>query len=235
MSVNLSEVIGSHINNYDSQLFTSIPAVILEVSGDPSIKYVKVQPTIKVVGTDGLVSEIAPISKVPVVFPSGGGGILSFPLKVGDTVLLVFSQSNISNWLEGDGSKVKPETSRSHNINDAIAIPCLYPFSKNLEPSKDNVELKYNKNSLSLKKNGGTKLSSDSGNVSIESSSNDVDITTSSKFSVTNDSEELISLLSEVIDAISQITTSTINGPATVINNKAAFTSLKSRLDTFKK
>lgn len=220
------ETIDSHIRDYNSKLFTSLPASIEKVHTQDGIKYVDVKPSIRKAYVDGVTFASNVIYNVPVVFPSGGGGILSFPLEVGDTVLLVFAQRDITNFLEGDGSEVSPETLRTHDINDAIAIPGLYPFSKNLSPNDKDVELKYNDSTILLKQDGG---------VEVTTSSGDVEINTASKFVVDNGTEELVALMSEFLQTVSEITVSTIYGPVTVINNKAAVTSLKNRLDTFKK
>lgn len=231
--LDLFTVIDSHIQNYDSQLFTAMPASVLEVTKDGGIKYVKVQPSLNKIYTDGVTSKMPPVSKVPVVFPSGGGGLLSFPIVEGDTVLLIFSKRNISNWLEGDGGEVNPATLRTNSLNDAIAIPGLYPTKNNLSPNDTDTELKYNGNTILLKQDGGMEIKTESGDLDV-SASGKVAVTTGSTLSVRNSSEELISLLSELIDACSAITTSTVYSAVQPTNNASAFTALKARLDTFK-
>jgi hypothetical protein len=147
------EVIQSHISKFKDMLYTSLPAKVLKVnySGD-SIESVNVVPTIARTYSDGESRRRATIYSVPVIFPSGGGGLLSFPIAVDDTVLLIFNGDDNENFL--DGSSEVAKSRRQFSYNDAIAIPCLYPFNKNLKPSKDKVELKYKGSSISIDSNG---------------------------------------------------------------------------------
>lgn len=67
------------------------------------------------------------ISAVPVVFPGAGGFRLTFPVEVGDSVLLVFSDYSLDRWLK-EGGAVDPIDERTHNLSDAICIPGLRDF-----------------------------------------------------------------------------------------------------------
>ena len=165
--------------------------------------------------SDGVSLTSPTLYNVPIVFPSAGGGLLSFPVEAGDTVKLEFSMLNIESWLDGDGESVVAPTRRTHDINDAIATVGLYTKTSHLNPNPDDVELKFKGNTILLRQNG------------------DVEIETASKYAVRNQSEELISLLSEVLEEVSKISTNTIYG-VTPINNKPAIQALKTRLDTFK-
>ncbi len=62
------------------------------------------------------------IASVPVMFPGSGAYSETWPLKAGDTVLLVFSSSSIDRWL-ANGGEVDPIDDRRHHLTDAIAIP----------------------------------------------------------------------------------------------------------------
>lgn len=58
---------------------------------------------------------------LPVVFPSGGGFTLTFPVKVGDECLVVFNDRELDNWLTS-GAGSTPTTGRLHDLSDGIAI-----------------------------------------------------------------------------------------------------------------
>ena len=64
------------------------------------------------------------VANVPVCWPGGGGGFLTFPLAKGDSVLLVFSDRSLDRWLSL-GTEVDPVDVRMHHLSDAVAIPCL--------------------------------------------------------------------------------------------------------------
>lgn len=209
----LKGTIKSHIDNFETQLFTALPATI--ISFDATEQTATVAPVMLEPYTDGIVAEIAEIDHVPVVFPSAGGGSLTFPVKVGDEVLLIFSSRNYDTWWDTGEVKKLPSTRRFNDLTDAVAIIGITSKGKSVNANTEDVELKFNNNSILLKADGN------------------IEVTTNSKFSVTNPSEELISLLSEIVDEVSKITTNTVYG-ISPINNKAAVSALKARLDTFK-
>lgn len=58
---------------------------------------------------------------VPVVFPSAGGCIITFPVKEGDECLLVFADYCIDFWWQNGGVQ-EPVDDRQHDLSDAFAI-----------------------------------------------------------------------------------------------------------------
>lgn len=64
------------------------------------------------------------IRNVPIVFPGGGGYSLTFPLKAGDKVELVFQDHSIDQWKER-GTVVDVVDLRNHHDSDAMAFPGL--------------------------------------------------------------------------------------------------------------
>lgn len=152
-----SNTVTSIVEDYlKDNVFTSIPAKILSVDNLQSNQTVDVQPLINDVFEEGTAVEISPILDVPVVFPSGGGGSLTFPLKTGETVFLVFSMRSIDEWLDSgtQTGTLTPADRRSFSIADAVAIPNLYTKKNNLSPNPDNVELNFEGSYVKLKSNG---------------------------------------------------------------------------------
>lgn len=150
-----TEVINTHIISFMRQsVYTSIPAVVVRADERAS-QVVDVKPLINRVYEDGSVLDPSIILDVPVVFPSAAGGILSFPINAGDTVLLVFSMRSIDEWVNGEGGQTTPSNNRHHHLSDAIAIPGLYTKNNNLSPNLNDVELKFNGLSVRLEKESG--------------------------------------------------------------------------------
>lgn len=214
--MSLKAFIRSHLDNLQTQLFTQLPAVVTDVSQYQSQNIISVKPVIDFMFSDGQVSECPEIFNVPVINPSAGGGLLSFPIQVGDTVLVEFSMRSIETWLESSGESVTEPTMRTHDMSDGMAIIGLYTKSSHLSPDPKDVVLKFKDNSIRLKDDGN------------------VEIITKSKYSVTNDAEELIAVLSDALAEIAASSVNTVYG-ISPLNNKAQILSIKSRLDSFKK
>lgn len=66
------------------------------------------------------------LDNVPVCQPRGGGFFVSMPIQAGDYVLLVFADRALDTWLSS-GKVSDPIDLRQHDINDAIAIPGVFP------------------------------------------------------------------------------------------------------------
>ena len=103
---------------------TCLPGLVLDY--DRGTRRATVQPALSIMTTDGRFIPRAPVPNVPVVFPSGGGFSLSFPLHDGDPVLLVYSQRGLSGWkITHDQSP--PDRISLFDAADAIAIPGFGP------------------------------------------------------------------------------------------------------------
>lgn len=110
---------------------TSAPARI--VSYDHGSQSCSIEPLVAqriIVESDEVVPEHMPIiNDVPVVFPGSGKHARTWVLQPGDIVLAIFTQRSIAKW-SVTGGKVDPGDSRTHNHNDAIAIPGLRPLGE---------------------------------------------------------------------------------------------------------
>jgi hypothetical protein len=183
MSNALYQAIQTSISRYLDEIHTSVPARIVDY--DPTKQEASVQPMIKrryydASGSSNGVVDQPTIVAVPVVFPSAAGGILSFPIKVGDIVLLIFSEQSLDNFLfSGGDSTIDPQDHRRFHYSDAIAIPGLYPLNRAPGSDPDDVVLRFNvgtasENSVKLKPNGdivittpGKTIVNSTGNVEI--------------------------------------------------------------------
>ncbi len=126
---------------------TALPARIIDMRKFESDQLVTVQPLVNRVDEDGVILEVAYLYDVPILFPSAGNGILSFPVKLGDTVMLVVSSRSLDDLIDSEAPMdsdytITPADNRSFNVMDAVAIPGLYPKKFNLHPDPTNVELK---------------------------------------------------------------------------------------------
>jgi hypothetical protein len=160
MSLNSYEVINSHIERLKSTLKTQTVGKITKVNyvGD-YIESVTVKPQINTLYKDGLTMEKASCFRVPLIYPSSGGGIMSFPVEVGDPVLLMFCHEDIESYMD-TGKVSNPNTLRKFTSNDVVALPCLYPYDETLKPSKDKFQIKYKGATVSINSEGDVTVDS---------------------------------------------------------------------------
>ncbi len=106
---------------------------------------------------NGSIADYPELKMCPVVTIQGGGGYLSFPVKVGDECLVLFSDSNIDAWYESGGQSL-PYDGRRHDISDGIVLVGLNnPATNSLSPAvtADEVSLDF----------GGSKIAEKNGKI----------------------------------------------------------------------
>lgn len=62
------------------------------------------------------------VTNVPLIFPNGGGFTLTFPVKRGDEVLVVFSSRCIDSWWVSGGKDNQQINMGMHGVSDGFAI-----------------------------------------------------------------------------------------------------------------
>ena len=132
------------LENAQSQIWTATPAIVQAVN--LAAQTLSVQPAIQ--GTlsnpDGTTQTVnlPLLVDVPIVWPRAGGFALTFPIAVGDEVLVVFGARCIDSWWQS-GSVGAPAEARMHDLSDGFAI--LAPTSqpkKLIGVSNANVQLR---------------------------------------------------------------------------------------------
>lgn len=215
------DTINTIVEKHLCDLNTSLPAKI--ISYDHAKNLAVVQPVLKrKYKGEEMAVDLPNISNVPLAFPRMGKGHLRFPVNAGDTGQLVFSQRSIDAWLVS-GGQVDPLDPRKFSLSDAVFYPGLNPNNNPMESSAaaTSIEMKLNNAYL--------------------------EILQGNKFKITNGSEELLDLVSqlaqEVINIAANIQTSTTNttfGPMKW-NDSAAYKpyedaakDIKDKVDTLK-
>lgn len=129
-SPTLTDVITTAMDVRLEDMHVSMPGRV--VSYDATKQSASVQPLVKRITTDetgARVTETLPIiNDVPVVFPGAGSYAITWPITVGDSVLLVFAETSLDRYLLS-GNIVDPIDPRRFALSDAIAIPGLRPFN----------------------------------------------------------------------------------------------------------
>ncbi len=228
---NLHEAIRSHIANFETQLYTALPATV--VSWDAEAQTITASPVMLEAYEDGDISKLPEIDHVPVMFPSGGGGSLTFPIQVGDEVLLVFSSRSFDTWWSTGKVDKLSSTQRYNEYTDAIAIVGVTSKDKSVKAHTTDVELKFKDSSIRLVEDSSVVINTKDNSVTMNADGT-MDTVVKGTWSLNNGAEEFVTVLSETLQAIADITTPTMMGPQPIIN-KPAILALKSRLDSFKK
>lgn len=101
------------------------------------------------------------LPSVPVMTIGTAESWVRFPIKAGDTVLLVFAERSIDRWME-QGGQVYPVDFRRHSLSDAVAIPGLRPGQAPApRGAASSMELVHGRARLELTAEGKVKLGND--------------------------------------------------------------------------
>ncbi len=221
MTPTFTDVLRLAVGQRLRDLHVSMPGRV--ESYDAATQEASVQPLIKVALSDGKSATLPVINGVPVIWPRGGGAILSFPIQPGDTVLLVFGERSLDEWLQ-QGGEVAPADPRSHDLSDAVAIPGLYPFSEPGEASDRDVLLRFKGSELRLGADG--KVSLDSG-ASFLRLNRDGSV-------ALGGADELVGIVDALLDQVLALTITCVPNTVQPPMNLAAFAALKARISAIK-
>lgn len=125
----LESVIKDNFNYYFQNSFFSMPARVVGIS-DIENGNVDVQPLTNRQYSDMTIIEHPVIYSVPIQVPCTNTSAITLPVSVDDTVLLVFSQFGLDSFKGGSDIPYDPNDNRFLDINDAVAIVGIKPFSK---------------------------------------------------------------------------------------------------------
>lgn len=119
--------------NRQEELHTALPGRVVRY--DAGAQTADVDPMIRraLEATDGTtVRESMPtIRAVPVVHPRWGDWFVHAPLAAGDFVLLICCERDLARW-RTTGERSDPIDRRHHHLAHAVAIPGLYPRTRQL-------------------------------------------------------------------------------------------------------
>ena len=147
----LTDVLSNHTKSVLNSLYTVIPGVIEDYDATGPSATIKL--SIRRVFSDGSSLPSVPIYKVPVCFPRSQDAAISWPLRSGDSVLVLFSQRSLDDWVNGSGESA-PLDPRTFDINDAIALPGLFPFTQGKSCDTSNLCIQFKDQKISITPSG---------------------------------------------------------------------------------
>lgn len=181
-------------------------------------------------------------------------GLRSFdetPVKRTDTFDLYFGDSRLTFSEDGkielqltktDGDEENPQVLHTQTLTLNPSGDTSFIYSKDDIDSQINVlqdgeiNLKNNQQTsdVTMKADGAIEIKNNSGDNNLKiNADGTISGVTSSTFSMSNDSVELIALLSDLINTLANTTVNTVYG-VSILNSKPALQSLKTQLDTLK-
>lgn len=167
------------------EVHTALPGEI--VNFDATTQTASVQLCIQREVVDST-DTITQLDEVPVMIQCGGGFSVTFPLTAGDPCLILFIERGLDNWYL-DGGCQAPETRRHHHYSDAICLPGLRPAPSALA--------NYDATNLTIRTDDGqTQLC----------------ITPNGEFALTNGTEELLTIVRDLIQALEGVQTLVASG-----------------------
>ena len=157
-----TEILKTAFAGLQSKIWTAVPAIVESVK--KSEMTVQVQPTIQAIVTNENGQEVNVtlplLVDVPIIFPSGGGFSLTFPIAQGDECLVLFASRCIDSWWES--GKVGPQAEqRLHDLSDGFALFGIKSKPKVVGSfSDDGAQLKSDdgETSVEVSKDGNIKM-----------------------------------------------------------------------------
>ena len=127
------EVLKAAIRQGLSDIYTSLPGIIVTVREQGKEQYVDVQPSLNIISPEGQIVERPVILNVPLQqFASSQGGLL-IPVRVGDPCWLHFSMRGLDVWKRSNGRPSTPTDDRRFDINDCYATMGVVPKQLSLQ------------------------------------------------------------------------------------------------------
>ena len=156
--MSLSDVIQSHLTTLREDMFTSLPATIVRVNEVNGSTVADVQLAIRYKTRQGVIYEEDVLLDVPIMFPSVKDCYITFPVEVGDEVMVTFAMRDCGEWLSSGDERSTPYSYRTHNISDAFATPTVMKQGKAPKAEKDCVVIKSKDSVITLKKDGNIEI-----------------------------------------------------------------------------
>lgn len=114
------------VRSVTDELRFSVPAVVKSYDADSGT--VTAKPMVRDKLRNGISVELPEMVSVPVVFPQSRMFDMRWPLREGDPLVLMFTDSDISAWKRTDGrTLLSAPTPNRNTLTNAYAIPGLSP------------------------------------------------------------------------------------------------------------
>lgn len=196
------------------EVHTGLPCKIVKVRSN---SYVDIQILLKRKYRDGTLVDLPVIQNVPISHPRGADYWIKYPVAVNDTGFAMFAERSLDAWIVA-GGVVDPNDPRTHDLNDAIFIPGLYPKNDIVEGDPSDLVIHNHQAQIVVLKGGKFRIH----NTQHEF----VDLTEQ----LATQAKALADQTSLMADTLNKDTTNTIFGPMK-LNSFAEYGTIKSAVD----
>ena len=155
-----SYVLG-HIHAHTKSMYTTLPGQIVRVysADDSDATLVSVQLGVAHVTTDKIAYADPVLDDIPLVWPGSDGCAITCTIGEGDSVLVHFAMRNCDRFKyagdsEGINSVIIPVMRRSHDINDAFAVPSRLFFKEAPSVDQNAVRISSGETEIRVMKDG---------------------------------------------------------------------------------
>lgn len=162
----------SFVRNFNvlaSGIHTALPGKIETYDGK---RVCSVKPLVQKKLADGTYLPLPVIEEVPLVMPGSTDFGMTYPLKKGDPVLILFMERSIEEWLS-NGVDAKPVDLRRFSLTDAVCIPGIFnnsfPFP---ESNNEDFILRYKEGIITIKEDTTIEFKNDKSAVSMDADGN---------------------------------------------------------------
>lgn len=227
-----NDILNQFFNAKMAGIHTALPGIVK--SYDPETQKAEVQPAIKKKYRDGETESMPIITGVPVMFPRVGNASLTFPIEDGDTVLLIFAERNIENFLN-QGGEQEPADNTKFSLSDAVALPGLFPFTEdNPDPAGEDLTLKFGDSEIRMTPDGDITITG-TNSISVTNGTGTLAINDDNQVAFGNTTDELLDLIETMwTELIAHTHPTAATGPPSPPTNAVAITAIQARLTAIK-
>lgn len=173
--LNFLGAVSEMIRTHQLEMHTALPGTIVAFDAATQTATVELNIQRELNGSNETLPQL---ESVPVMVACGGGFAVTFPLAAGDPCLILFIERGLDNWYLNGGTQPQA-TRRHHHYSDAVCLP-------GLKAAPDAIA-NYSATDLTIGREDGN---------------GQLCITPAGQFAITNGTEELLTIIDELIQLV---------------------------------
>lgn len=146
------DILNEFFNYKMLDFHTQVPAVITAVYG----RSIDCQPVVTTKWSDGRQEAYSELYDVPLMVLSANQGntAIKMPVKVGDIVLVFFSERELGSFDSSQGSISNSQSLDTHGLFPVGAFPCIFTSAVGEDIDPDNIVIQNEASKIEIEPNG---------------------------------------------------------------------------------